>query len=139
VKTVDQVTATHILGDQELKDFARQHIPQLLRYFEEGQRQPLPFYLPLAEFKRKKPLKFTLENLERTYHSSKGEENLEMPITSDPYWQAIVERPNGEAELFTQEGFTQMDQLIEELTTEFFRRWDLGKRPSGKTKKQKEK
>lgn len=139
VKTVDQVTATHILGDQELKDFARQHIPQLLRYFEEGQRQPLPFYLPLAEFKRKKPLKFTLENLERTYHSSKGEENPEMPITSDPYWQAIVERPNGEAELFTQEGFTQMDQLIEELTTEFFRRWDLGKRPSGKTKKQKEK
>jgi len=36
-----------------------------------------------------------------------------------------VERPNGAAVLFTKEGVADMQRLIEELSTEFFRRWEL--------------
>jgi len=114
-----------LMGDAELKAFAQTHIPLLLQYFVEGQLQPLPFYLPLAEFKRNKPELFTLEHLERAYHSSKGDEHPELPIADDAYWQAIVERPNGAAVLFTKEGVADMQRLIEELSTEFFRRWEL--------------
>lgn len=139
VDTVAQVKVTRIMGDQELKDFARIHLPLLLKYFEVGQCKPLPFYLPLAEYKRKKPEKFTLENLERSYHASKGEEHPELPISDDAYWEAIVERPNGEAVLFTEEGLREVNQLIEDLSTEFFRRWDMVHPPKPQKNDQKAK
>jgi len=121
----EMVRTTHILGDQELTDFARIHIPLLLDYLEDGQRKPLPFYLPLAEYKRNNPGKFNPESLERTYEEEKGQEHPKLPIADDGYWECIVEGPNGEAVLFTDEGVDELKKLIEDLSSEFFRRWEM--------------
>jgi hypothetical protein len=125
----DTVMTTHILGDKELTEFARRHLTLLLDYFEVGQRKPLPFYLPLAEFKRNNPGTFTLDNLVQLIQDEKGEGHPKLPIVNEAYWECILERPDGEAVVFTEQGLEEINKLIEDLSSEFFRRWELVQPP----------
>ena len=121
----EAVKVVRIVGNQELKTFARQHLRELLRWFLKGHQEPVPFSLPLAQYAKEKSDLFTPDGLNKAYLHSSDDFYSDFPWVNDSYWQAIIEQPDGSPALFTDEGVQKMKEVMDALSNEFFKQWEI--------------
>lgn len=117
-KKKENIRPLIIAYSDELRDFARAHLPELIKLFKEGHNEPLLFYAPLAPIcYAMDPPAFVPQALIDIYEEEQESERSSTYFSNDEYLKQLIEGNDLSYEIFSDENckaFTKNTLLLTE-------------------------